>query len=89
MAGRGLALVVDGQPALYAYAQDAAGMEQRGILAALDIEIEPTDHPAVRPHEDVYPPVVEDRRLLMERTAAQVEPIFLLHGRAERTGAVL
>ena len=82
-------LVVEDQAALYAYAQGAPDMEQRGILATIDIEVEPTDEAAVRPHEDVYPPVVEDRRLLMDRTAAQVEPIFLLHGRAELAGAVL
>ncbi len=66
---------------------DAAGHSilQRGLIGAL--RLVPADAGIVLPHEDVMPGPVTGRRLLMEATQANLEPIFLLYdGSAPRRG---
>jgi uncharacterized protein (DUF1015 family) len=50
---------------------------QRGLIGAL--RLVPPEAGIVLPHEDVMPGPVTGRRLLMEATQANLEPIFLLY----------
>jgi uncharacterized protein (DUF1015 family) len=72
-------LVPDPVPALYVYEQTLAGGQvlQRGLIGAL--RLAPLGAGPVLPHEDVIPGPVAGRRQLMEATAANLEPIFLLY----------
>jgi uncharacterized protein (DUF1015 family) len=72
-------LVPDPQPALYVYEQapSSGPVLQRGLIGALHLV--PLDAGPVLPHEDVIPGPVAGRRHLMEATAANLEPIFLLY----------
>jgi len=71
-------LVEDGTPALWCYSlHDPAGPVTTGWLAA--VELPPAGSTAVLPHEDVYAPAVEGRRLLLAATATDLEPIVLAH----------
>jgi uncharacterized protein (DUF1015 family) len=72
-------LVPDPQPALYVYEQKlpSGPVLQRGLIGALHLV--PLDAGPVLPHEDVIPGPVAGRRQLMEATAANLEPIFLLY----------
>lgn len=71
-------LVHDVEPALYVYEQTTPdGDRQRGLLGAL--RLPPPGGRAVRGHEDVLDTAVADRVRLMERTRANLEPIFLLY----------
>ncbi len=70
------------QPALYVYEQArqpaaGGGVLQRGLIGAL--RLGPAGGSSVLPHEDVLPGPVAGRRLLMEATGANLEPIFLLY----------
>ncbi|MEI4271087.1 DUF1015 domain-containing protein [Klenkia sp. LSe6-5] len=71
-------LVEDSDPAMWVYLMRGLdGAATVGWLAALDL---PDDgSPAVLPHEDVYPPAVEGRRLLLAATGTDLEPIVLAH----------
>ncbi len=75
----------DPEPALYVYEQAAAGngmrVLQRGLIGA--VRLSPPEAGVVRPHEDVAPGPVAGRLHLMEATQANLEPIFLLHDRAD------
>ena len=77
----------DPEPALYVYEQAVTGTGgdaatiQRGLIGAL--RLEPLDAGIIRPHEGVAPGPVTGRRLLMEATEANLEPIFLLHDPGE------
>ncbi|HLU98135.1 MAG TPA: DUF1015 domain-containing protein [Thermobifida alba] len=71
-------LVHDPDPALYVYEQTASdGSRQRGLIGAL--RLPPPRGRAVRGHEDVWEAPVADRARLMERTRANLEPIFLIY----------
>jgi uncharacterized protein (DUF1015 family) len=71
-------LVEDGEPALWSYRMvDPAGPVTTGWLAA--VELPPAGSAAVLPHEDVFAPAVEGRRLLLAATATDLEPIVLAH----------
>ncbi len=71
-------LVRDADPALYVYEQTGPdGVRQRGLIGAL--RLPPPRGRAVRGHEDVLESSVADRVRLMERTRANLEPIFLLY----------
>ncbi len=75
-------LVPDVAAGLYVYEEraDDTGTRtghQRGLIGALELS-----HPEagiVLPHEDVVAAAVADRRKIMEATAANLEPIFLLY----------
>jgi len=83
-------LVPDGQPALYVYEQltPAQGglprLLQRGLIGA--VRLVPREAGIVQPHEAVAPGPVTGRRLLMEATQANLEPIFLLYDGAAKAG---
>jgi uncharacterized protein (DUF1015 family) len=72
-------LVPDPLPALYVYEQSlpTGRVLQRGVIGAL--RLVPLDAGPVLPHEDVNAEPVAGRRLLMEATQANLEPIFLLY----------
>ncbi len=72
-------LVPDPGRALYVYEQRGrdAAVRQRGLIGALRLP-DPASG-VVLPHEDVMPGPVAGRRQLMEATAANLEPIFLLY----------
>jgi uncharacterized protein (DUF1015 family) len=72
-------LVPDPEPALYVYEQSLPDglVLQRGLIGAL--RLAPLGAGPVLPHEDVIPGPVIGRRQLMEATAANLEPIFLLY----------
>jgi uncharacterized protein (DUF1015 family) len=72
-------LVPDPVPVLYVYEQSLPGgvVLQRGLIGAL--RLAPLDGGPVLPHEDVIPGPVAGRRMLMEATEANLEPIFLLY----------
>jgi uncharacterized protein (DUF1015 family) len=79
-------LVPDPVPALYVYEQVPCGEDgepppgapvQRGLIGAL--RLSPLEAGIVLPHEDIAPAPVADRRMLMEATQANLEPIFLLY----------
>jgi uncharacterized protein (DUF1015 family) len=79
-------LVPDPRPALYVYEQElpSGTVLQRGLIGALHLV--PLDAGPVLPHEDVIPGPVAGRRQLMEATAANLEPIFLLYDGASAPG---
>ena len=79
-------LVPDPQPALYVYEQQlpSGRVLQRGLIGAL--QLVPLDAGPVLPHEDVIPGPVAGRCQLMEATAANLEPIFLLYDGASAAG---
>ncbi len=70
-------LRADPEPSLYVYAYTVDGHTVRGLigLAALRDESERV----ILPHEDVMPAPVADRAALMRATAANLEPILLVH----------
>lgn len=72
-------VVPDARPALYVYEQDLSGgpVLQRGLVGAL--RLVPPGDGAVVPHEDVVTGPVTGRRMLMEATQANLEPIYLLY----------
>jgi uncharacterized protein (DUF1015 family) len=71
-------LVQDEQPALWNYRmQGRTGPATVGWLAAVDLPS--AGSRAVLPHEDVHPPAVEGRRLLLAATGTDLEPIVLAH----------
>ena len=79
-------LVPDPVPALYVYEQVPCGQDgeppagapvQRGLIGAL--RLSPLEAGVVLPHEEIAPGPVADRRMLMEATQANLEPIFLLY----------
>jgi hypothetical protein len=69
-------LVPDPLPALYVYEQSlpTGRVLQRGVIGAL--RLVPLDAGPVLPHEDVNAEPVAGRRLLMEATQANLEPIL-------------
>jgi uncharacterized protein (DUF1015 family) len=83
-------LLPDGQPALYVYEQltpalgSMPGLLQRGLIGA--VRLVPREAGIVQPHEAVAPGPVTGRRLLMEATQANLEPIFLLYDGAAKAG---
>jgi uncharacterized protein (DUF1015 family) len=83
-------LVPDRRPALYVYEQltpardGMPGLLQRGLIGA--IRLVPREAGIVQPHEAVAPGPVTGRRLLMEATQANLEPIFLLYDGAAKPG---
>ncbi|HEU5421558.1 MAG TPA: DUF1015 domain-containing protein [Streptosporangiaceae bacterium] len=84
----GAVLVPDSQPALYVYEQltpaqgGLPGLLQRGLIGA--VRLVPREAGIVQPHEAVAPGPVTGRRLLMEATQANLEPIFLLYDGAAK-----
>ena len=77
----------DEMPAIYVYEQAAAGMLQRGLLAA--VELRNPEARVVLPHEDVMPGPVADRLELMRATSANLEPILLVYDGGGPTVEVL
>lgn len=81
-------LAPDPEPALYVYEQRSGDLLQRGLIGAL--ELSAPDRGIVLPHEDVMPPVVEDRAALMRTTAANLEPLLLTYvGEGNGTSSVI
>ncbi len=77
----------DREPAIYVLEQAAPGVQQWGLLGAL--ELRPASDRVVLPHEDVMPGPVEDRLRLLRATEANLEPIFLVYdGRGGDTAAL-
>ncbi|MCO7221794.1 DUF1015 domain-containing protein [Klenkia sp. PcliD-1-E] len=71
-------LAEDDAPALWCYRMvDPAGPGTTGWLGA--VELPPPGSAAVLPHEDVFAPAVEGRRLLLAATHTDLEPIVLAH----------
>jgi len=75
-------LVRDGQPAVWAVAQDYVGPNgvprtRQGILASL--RAEPYERGVVLPHERTHAGPRESRLRLLRAARAQLEPIFLLY----------
>jgi uncharacterized protein (DUF1015 family) len=93
-------LAADPLPALYVYEQAGNGQAaadgqatgqpavlQRGLIGALGLV--PYAAGIVRPHEDTAPGPVTGRRLLMEATRANLEPIFLLYNGGNGAASLL
>ena len=71
-------LVRDALPAAWHYRmQGRTGAATTGWLVA--VELPAAGSRAVLPHEDVHPPAVEGRRLLLAATGTDLEPIVLAH----------
>ena len=75
-------LVEDGEPALWALAQDFVGPDDEprtrtGIVASL--KLEPYETRVVLPHERTHEGPKEGRLRLLRATRTELEPIFLLH----------
>jgi uncharacterized protein (DUF1015 family) len=70
-------LVRDERPALYVYEETEDGHTQRGLVGAVAV----ADPAAgiILPHENTMVGPVTDRLALLEATAANLEPIFLLY----------
>lgn len=80
-------LVRDERPAMWCYRmQGPWGAATVGWLAAVDLP--PAGSRAVLPHEDVYPPAVEGRRVLLAATGTDLEPIVLAHDPSPVVAAV-
>jgi len=76
------ALVEDGEPALWALAQDFVGPDgvartRTGVVASLGLE--PYEARVVLPHERTHAGPKEGRLRLLRATRTELEPIFLLH----------
>jgi len=93
--GEGI-LAADPRPALYVYEQavlagsgadGGATVVQRGLIGALGLV--PYSAGIVQPHEDTAPGPVTGRRLLMEATHANLEPIFLLYNGGNGAASML
>jgi uncharacterized protein (DUF1015 family) len=80
-------LVRDERPSLYVYEQSAAGVAQRGLLAA--VALRDPEERVILPHEDVMPGPVADRLELMRATSANLEPILLVYDGGGDTAAVI
>lgn len=86
-------LIRDPAPSLYLYEQfgqtgpadPARSWRQRGIIGL--VRLGDPDEAGILPHEGVFPPVVADRRRLMEATRANLEPIFLFYDGASPSTA--
>jgi len=79
--GKGV-LVEDGEPALWALAQDFVGPDgvartRTGVVASL--RLEPYEARVVLPHERTHAGPKEGRLRLLRATHTELEPIFLLH----------
>ena len=75
-------LVEDGEPALWALAQDFVGPDgeprtRTGVVASL--KLEPYDTRVVLPHERTHAGPKEGRLRLLRATGTELEPIFLVH----------
>ena len=70
-------LVPDPVPALYLYQYTADGVTVRGLVGLVGLH--PEEDGVILPHEDVMPPLVEDRTVLMRTTRTNPEPILLVH----------
>ncbi|SDH19284.1 DUF1015 family protein [Klenkia brasiliensis] len=71
-------LVHDDAPALWCYRMAGpAGSVTTGWLGA--VQLPAPGSTAVLPHEDVFAPAVEGRRLLLAATGTDLEPIVLAH----------
>jgi len=80
-------LVRDAEPALWCYRMQApSGPATVGWLGA--VELPPPGSRAVLPHEDVHPPAVEGRRLLLAATGTDLEPIVLAHDPSTEVAAL-
>ena len=80
-------LVDDPDPTMWLYRMSGPGDEvTTGWLGAVDLP-----HPgstAVLPHEDVYAPAVEGRRVLLAATRTDLEPVVLAHDPSPETAAI-
>ncbi|KQS54811.1 hypothetical protein ASG36_20470 [Geodermatophilus sp. Leaf369] len=80
-------LVDEAAPAFWLYRMSGPGDEvTTGWLGA--VTLPPPGSAAVLPHEDVWPPAVEGRRLLLDATRTDLEPIVLSHDRDADVAAV-
>ena len=80
-------LLRDDRPSLYVYEQSAAGVAQRGLLAA--VALRAPEEGVILPHEDVMPGPVADRLELMRATSANLEPILLVYDGGGDTASVI